>query len=83
MAIYKAKLDTPYGYFTVAVDCKEPSDVREDIYNVAYSEFAAPAGMLRIKGNIRRSNRRILARMSPIVKARIGDTYWAWIVKEN
>lgn len=81
MAIYKAKLDTPCGYFIIAVDCEELSDVREGIYNIAYSELPTPT---RIKGDVKKSNRRILSRMSPIKNARIGDdTYWAWIVRED
>ena len=79
MAIYKALIDTPCGYFIIAVDCEELSGARKDIYNVAYLELAAPT---RIKGDVKKSNSRILSKMLPIKNARIGDdTYWAWILR--
>lgn len=79
-AIYKALIDTPWGYFTVAVDSIEQY-ARGDIYSAIHTELQASVGLLRIKGDVKKSNRRILKRMLPIKNTRVRDTYWAWIVK--
>ncbi len=79
-AIYKAQIDTPFGTFLIAVDSTKDY-ARSDIYNAAYSEFPAPNGMLRIKHNITKSNKRILSKMYPIKNARKNDTFWAWVKK--
>ena len=83
-AIYRAKLDTPWGYFTVAVDSTEQG-ARQDIYSAIHSELKASIGLLRIKGDVKKSNRRILNRMSSVENAKSYNDldYWAWIVKEN
>ncbi len=78
-AIYKAEVSTPWGIFLVAIDSIE-FGAKFDIATVAYGEFNAPWGLLKV-GDVKKSNRRILKKMSPIKNARVGDTYWAWIVR--
>lgn len=81
-AIFKVQLDTPFGLFTIAVDSTE-HDARSDIYSAAYSEFPAPNGMLRIQGDVKKSNPRILGNMTPIKCAKnYRSGQWGWAKKE-
>lgn len=77
--IYKAQIDTPYGLFLIAARSNE-YDARADILSAARGDFnhCHPA-MVKIQGEITKSNRRILAAMQPIKCTRTNSDFWAYI----
>lgn len=76
-SIFKAEVGTPFGSFQVAVKSIK-QDAKKDIHNAVSSELNAPH--LITVNEVKRSNRSILTKMTPIKKA---DSYidgqWAWM----
>jgi hypothetical protein len=77
-AIYKAQVDTPFGYYLVAVLSTE-AYARGDIYNAIGTELTGIGKTVRIKGEVKKSNRRILGGLSPLKKCYTRGEQWGWI----
>lgn len=77
--IYKAQIDTPYGLFLIAARSNE-YDARADILSAARGDFnhCHPA-MIKIQGDVSKSNRRILVSMQAIKSTQTNGEFWAYI----
>ncbi len=82
--VYRATVDTPFGLFNVAVLTMDPY-ARQSILSVARSEFPCHPAMVKVKGEVVKSNRRIFKKMSPIKNAQSGGEHWAYFkrIKEQ
>ena len=81
MAIYKAQVSTIICDILVAVDSNE-DDARHDLASALQAITHEPHGMSRI-GEVQKSNRHILAKMTPVRQCRATDRngdlqYWSW-----
>ena len=75
--IYKAQISSPFGIWLFAVESTE-FDARGDLLTAVVSAMNCHFGLIRIK-KIHRSNRRIIAAMTPVKKAQYYGKHWAWM----
>lgn len=75
---YKAQIDTPFGLFLIAVISTRET-ARQDIYSAVYAEFPVQYGSIKIKGDVQKSNKRIITKMYAIKQALSNGKNWAFI----
>ncbi len=77
LSIYKAKVDTPFGFFLVATETTADG-AKEDILNAIADNMNCPLSMLKI-GEIKKSNFTITKKMAQIDSCFFRGQCWGWI----